>query len=85
MTSGNVINVISILVSLGVGVAVYSLKTTIRVAILEAGEKAADKYATKDELTATEERLNRDIGIRNEIRTGFERMGVMRSGDGKMG
>lgn len=59
---------------------VYSFKATIRVAILEAIAAIKDTittdYARKEDLDAVEDRLREQIGLRDEIRAGFGRMGV---------
>jgi hypothetical protein len=56
--------------------AVFSLRQTIKVSILEAVAKISETFATKEELTATELRLKEQIGIRQEIRQGFSILGV---------
>ena len=81
MTSSVVFSALSFIASMVIAVVVYSLKTTIRVAILEAASAAAEKYATKDDLKSAEARLHEQIALRREIRTGFSRLGVMRGSD----
>jgi hypothetical protein len=64
------------------GLVVYSLKQTIRVAILEAvggiKDMLTSDYATKDDLTSAETRLEKQIGLRAEIREGFARLEIKR-------
>jgi hypothetical protein len=59
---------LSILGNLVLALVVYSLKTTIRVAVLEAVGEIQKFYATKQELKEAEYRLNENIGIRDELR-----------------
>jgi hypothetical protein len=67
--------IVLIFVSLGgnvvLGLLVYSLRTTIRGAVSEALLSIAKEYATKNELAATEHRLNQQIGLSKEVRSGF--------------
>lgn len=64
----NLPTILSICANVALALIVYSLKTTIRNAILELQVKLTQEFATKVELIATEDRLKEQIGLRDEIR-----------------
>jgi hypothetical protein len=82
MDSGLIALTVSIGANGVIALVVFSLKSSLRVAILEAVGKIAEVHATKRELEAAEDRLREQIALRREIRDGFAGLGVFsRKGD----
>ncbi len=74
MTTTNLWPILSLAANALMALLLYSLRSTIRVAILELKNELTGMYATKADLEATEKRLDVKIDVVDRMENGFSKV-----------